>query len=226
MKTFSAKPHEVERDIHESPWNMTVPLIILAMLSIVGGWIGIGGRFERFLEPVTQAAPASTAGETPEAALMIASVAIALAGIGLAWFLYIKRTELPDKIAASFGGLYRLVYNKYYVDQIYDALFVNRTKDLGLTLGAFDRTFIDGLGVDGTGWLTRATSVISIYWDKWIIDGSVNLVANVVRVLSIPVRWLQTGRVSSYAGFIVLGVLVLLGFYLHAAGYTLANLRP
>ena len=222
----SRVPHEVERHIHESPSNMTVPLIILAVLSIVGGWIGIGGRFERFLELVTQSAPASTAGETPEAALMIASVAIALAGIGLAWFLYIKRTELPDKIAASFGGLYRLVYNKYYVDQIYDAMFVNRTKDLGLTLGAFDRTFIDGLGVDGTGWLTRATSVVSIFWDKWIIDGIVNLVANVVRVLSIPVRWLQTGRVSSYAGFIVLGVLVLLGFYLHAAGYTLANLRP
>jgi len=226
FKGASRVAPEVERHIHESPSNMTVPLIILAVLSIVGGWIGIGGRFERFLEPVTQAAPASTAGETPEAALMIASVAIALAGIGLAWFLYIKRTELPDKIAASFGGLYRLVYNKYYVDQIYDALFVNRAKDLGLTLGAFDRTFIDGLGVDGAGWLTRATSVISIYWDKWIIDGSVNLIANVVRVLSIPVRWLQTGRVSSYAGFIVLGVLALIGFYLHAAGYTLANLRP
>ena len=75
-----------------------------------------------------------------------------MAGIGLAWFLYIKRTDLPDKIAAGFGGLYRLVYNKYYVDQIYDALFVNRAKDLGLTLGAFDRTFIDGLCVNGAGW--------------------------------------------------------------------------
>ncbi|MGO9640529.1 MAG: NADH-quinone oxidoreductase subunit L [Candidatus Acidiferrales bacterium] len=224
---------EAERHIHESPASMTVPLVILAVLSVVGGWIGIGGRFEKFLDPVIQpraaevytAVPNGAAGETAETLLMIASVAVALAGIGLAWFLYIKRTELPEKIAAGFGWMYRLVYNKYYVDQIYDAMFVNRAKDLGLTLGAFDRTFIDGLGVDGVGWATRVTSVISISWDKWIIDGSVNLVANVARVLSIPVRWLQTGRVSSYAGFIVLGVLLFLGFYLHAAGYTLASLR-
>jgi NADH-quinone oxidoreductase subunit L len=242
--TFMGKsrvPHDVGLHVHESPSNMTVPLIILALLSIVGGWIGIGGRFETFLSPVTnpplwtvihgpmklvvQVLPPSGP-EATETLLMVASVAIALAGIGLAWFLYIKRTDLPDKIAASFGGLYRLVYNKYYVDQIYDAMFVNRAKDLGLTLGAFDRTFINGLGVNGAGWLTRAVSVISIYWDKWIIDGSVNFVAMTARVLSIPVRWLQTGRVSSYAGFIVLGVLLLIGFYLHAAGYTLANLRP
>ena len=233
FKGTSRVPPEIEHHIHESPASMTVPLVILALLSVVGGWIGIGGRFENFLEPVIHpravevytAVPNGAAGETPEALLMIASVAVALAGIGLAWFLYIKRTELPEKIAAGFGWMYRLVFNKYYVDQIYDAMFVNRAKDLGLTLGAFDRTFIDGLGVDGVGWVTRVTSVISIYWDKWIIDGSVNLVANVARVLSIPVRWLQTGRVSSYAGFIVLGVLLFLGFYLHAAGYTLASLR-
>ncbi len=255
--TFLGKsrvPHEVEHHIHESPSNMTVPLIVLALLSIVGGWIGLGSRFETFLDPVMHASPrysswlnedvvgavdpaqiaafqqqeeaAKSRESVQETMLMGASVAIALAGIGLAWFLYIKRTDLPDKIAASFGGLYRLVYNKYYVDQIYDALFVNRAKDLGLTLGAFDRTFIDGLFVNGSGVVTRAISVISIYWDKWIIDGSVNFAAMAVRVLSIPVRWLQTGRVSSYAGFIVLGVLLLIGFYLHAAGYTLANLRP
>jgi len=282
--TFLGKsrvPHEVEHHIHESPSNMTVPLIILALLSVVGGWIGLGGRFEAFLDPVVRAraplvisdcmeyipTPGSQSAEqiraeqlqadqgyqrcldeasaartrsqavnqafggpileeATEVPLMIASVAIALVGIGLAWFLYIKRTDLPDKIAAGLGGLYRFVYNKYYVDQIYDALFVNRAKDLGLTLGAFDRTFIDGLFVNGSGVVTRAISVISIYWDKWIIDGSVNFAAMAVRVLSIPVRWLQTGRVSSYAGFIVLGVLLLIGFYLHAAGYTLANLRP
>ena len=61
-------------------------------------------------------------------------------GIWLAWYLYIKRTELPEKIAKSLGGFYKLLYNKYYVDQIYDAMFVNRTKDLGLALGAFDAT--------------------------------------------------------------------------------------
>ena len=88
-----------------------------------------------------------------------------------------------------------MLYNKYYVDQIYDAMFVNRTKDLATTLGAFDRGMINGLGVDGAGWLTRTLSSISMVWDKWMIDGMVNLVARIVWILSYPVRMMQSGRV-------------------------------
>ena len=246
---------EVEHHIHESPWTMTVPLVILALLSIVGGWVGIGGRFEKFLQPVVSpritysepAPPASASGAfllgaviespsaamaderqenagTPEALLMTLSVAAALAGITLAWFLYLKRTDLPAKIAASAGGLYTLVYNKYYVDQIYDALFVNRVKDLGLALGAFDRIFVDGLFVNGAGRLTRVISVVSAWWDKWFVDGLVNLGARIFWLVSYPVRMLQTGRVGSYALWIVLGMLVLFGCYMHASHYTAANL--
>jgi NADH-quinone oxidoreductase subunit L len=246
---------EAEHHLHESPASMTVPLIILALLSIVGGWIGIGGRFEKFLAPVIAppaigmlaegpvsppnlslrhdevAAPAAPreaekeAGEAaPESLLMILSVAVALTGIALAWFLYLKRTDLPAKIAASAGGLYRLVYQKYYVDQIYDAMFVNRTKDLALALGAFDRIFIDGLFVNGAGRLTRAASVISGWWDKWFVDGAVNLGARIFWLVSYPVRMLQTGRVGSYALLIVVGLLVFIGCYMHAAGVTMANL--
>ena len=69
---------------------------------------------------------------------MLLSEGLVVLGILLAWYLYIKRTELPAKIAKSLG-FYELVYHKYYVDEIYDALFVNRAKDLGLALGAFDR---------------------------------------------------------------------------------------
>ena len=114
--------------------------------------------------------------------------------------------------------MYRLLYNKYYVDQIYDAMFVNRTKDLALTLGSFDRGVINGLGVDGAGWLTRVTSRISMMWDSWIVDGLVNLAARIVWVLSYPVRMLQTGRVSRYALFMLLGVLIFLGYYLIGSG--------
>jgi NADH-quinone oxidoreductase subunit L len=247
---------EAEHHIHESPASMTVPLVILALLSIVGGWVGIGGRFEKFLAPVTHPPNAgvyATSGpmeavdarlisasmneaslsvqvqqraneQTPESLLMILSVAAALAGIGLAWQLYIKRTDLPAKIAAIAGWLYRLVYEKYYVDQIYDAMFVNRAKDLGLALGAFDRIFIDGLFVNGAGRLTRVTSVISGWWDKWFVDGLVNLGARIFWLVSYPVRMLQTGRVGSYALLIVVGMLLFLGYYLHAAGFTMANL--
>jgi NADH-quinone oxidoreductase subunit L len=263
---------EAEHHIHESPSSMTVPLVILALLSIVGGWVGIGGRFEKFLAPVitlpdayayvtfgphlpngtreialssggpgsppdyvltvTDAELSSMAQQaekekregTPESLLMILSVAAALAGIGLAWQLYIKRTDLPAKIAARTRWLYRLVYEKYYVDQIYDAMFVNRAKDLGLALGAFDRIFIDGLFVNGAGRLTRVTSVISGWWDKWFVDGLVNLGARIFWLVSYPMRMLQTGRVGSYALLIVVGMLLFLGYYLHAAGFTMANL--
>jgi len=223
----SRVPHDVEHHIQESPKTMTVPLMVLAVLSVIGGWIGwpaaLGGsnRFERFLEPVISrpmaehAEAAATHASAMEYLLMLASIAIALAGIWLARLLYLQRAELPGKIAASWPRLYKLVYNKYYVDQIYDAMFVNRAKDLGTTLGAFDTNVIDGLGVDGAGWLTRFTSRLSIWWDTWIVDGSVNLAARMVWIVSFPVRMVQTGLVSSYALLIVIGLLIFLGYYLH-----------
>jgi len=231
--------HEVEHHIHESPSSMTVPLMILAVLSIVGGWVGwpeaLGGsdRFAQFLAPVmakhaeaaTEMAGAAheTSGGSMEYILMLLSVLVACGGIWLAYRWYIQRPEVPAKIAAASPFLYKLLYNKYYVDQIYDAMFVNRMKDLGLTLGAFDVGIINGLGVDGAGWLTRIVSRISMVWDSWIVDGLVNLAARIVWVLSYPVRMLQTGRVSRYALFMLLGVLIFLGYYLHASGITFTN---
>ena len=232
--------HDVEHHIHESPSAMTVPLMILAGLSIVGGWVGwpesLGGsdRFAKFLEPVMfkhgeEAAEAANAAYAASSAsmeyiLMLLSVAIGVGGIWLAYRWYIQRPEVPAKIEASFPFLYRLLYNKYYVDQIYDAMFVNRVKDLALTLGAFDRGVINGVGVDGSGWLTRVVSRISMVWDSWIVDGLVNLAARIVWVLSYPVRMLQTGRVSRYALFMLLGVLIFLAYYFHSAGLTMQNL--
>ncbi len=226
----SRVPHDVEHHIHESPKTMTVPLMILAVLSVIGGWIGwpaaLGGsnRFERFLEPVVAARHVEnswSAGETAlaphesttEYGVMLASVLVALAGIWLAAQWYLKRPETPEKLAASWPRLHRLIYNKYYVDEIYDGMFVNRTKDLGAALGVFDQKILDGLGVEGTGWLTRAASSISIAWDKWVVDGLVNLTGIVVRTLSTPVRFLQTGVVSNYALFILLGLVSLLTYY-------------
>jgi NADH-quinone oxidoreductase subunit L len=227
FKGNSRVDHEVEHHIHESPRTMTVPLMILAVLSVVGGWIGwpasLGGsnRFEKFLEPVVATrgeVPAEAAAATAssmEYLLMILSVAVAAAGILLARYLYLRRTELPEKIAAGAPWLYRLIYNKYYVDEIYDATFVNRTKDLGTALGVFDAKIVDGLGVDGAGWLTRFTSSVSIWWDKWIVDGLVNLSGILVKLFSTPVRVLQTGVVSNYALLIVLGMISLLYYYGH-----------
>jgi NADH-quinone oxidoreductase subunit L len=222
----SRVPREAEHHIHESPRTMLGPLVILGVLSVVGGWISwpeaLGGssRFVHFLDPVIAAtgeAPAEASaavqhgvGEIP---LMLLSEALAFAGILLAWFLYLKRTELPARLAASWSWLYRLVVNKYYVDELYDALFVNRAKDLGTTLGSFDSNVIDGFGVDGSAWLTRFTSSLSIWWDTWIVDGSVRLGSRIIWVLSYPVRMIQTGLVQSYMLLIVIGLVLFFGYY-------------
>ncbi len=227
--------HEVEHHIHESPSSMTVPLMILATLSVIGGWVGIpnsilrgGDKFAEFLAPVmaqhaaeSSEAAASASSNVAEYGLMLLSVLVACFGIWLAYRWYIQRPEVPEKIAAASPFLYRLLYNKYYVDQLYDAMFVNRIKDLALTLGAFDVNFINGLGVDGAGWVTRVSSSISGIWDSWIVDGLVNLAARIVWFFSWPVRMLQTGRVARYALFMLVGVLVFLGYYLWTSGIKL-----
>jgi NADH-quinone oxidoreductase subunit L len=225
----SRVPKEVDHHVHESPRVMTVPLVVLAVLSVIGGWVGIpaalGGsnHFEQWLEPVISqppgmhhaAGPAAEAHHDPaEYVLMVVSVLLALLGIWLARQIYLRREGLADQLAARWSGLHRLLYRKYYVDELYDALFVNRTKDLGTTLAAFDRRVIDGWGVDGSAWFTRFTSRVSIWWDTWIVDGLVNLTARVVWLFSYPFRWLQTGLVQNYALLFVLGVLILLAYYL------------
>jgi NADH-quinone oxidoreductase subunit L len=217
----SRVPHEVEHHIHESPETMLAPLRVLALLSIVGGFLGwpellLGSnRLERFLEPVFENPFAVQAHEYThgmEFGLMTLSVAVAAIGIYVAYYFYQRRPELPDRVAASAGPGYHILLNKYYVDELYDALFVNRTKDLGNALAAFDLGVVDG-GVNGVGWSTRMSAELSRLWDAWVIDGLVNLGAFLVKLASLPARMVQTGLVQSYAWFITLGVLVFLVYY-------------
>jgi NADH-quinone oxidoreductase subunit L len=142
-------------------------------------------------------------------------VGMAVLGLWLAHRLYLKYPHLHEKVAASWPRLHKLLLNKYYVDEIYDALFVNCIKDLSTAFGLFDAKVIDGLGVNGAGWLLRAFSSISIWWDKWVVDGLVNFVGTFTQLLSAPVRMFQTGVLSSYAVFILLGLAILLGYYGH-----------
>jgi NADH-quinone oxidoreductase subunit L len=242
---YSRADEHAQHHIHESPQTMTIPLMILAVLSIIGGWIGwpasLGGgnQFEKFLAPVVASSTEPLLGrEGPLAAspeelariikeakepengsgpteyfLMFASIAIAVAGIWLAYEFYRTRRFAPELVARRMGGFYKVLFRKYYVDEIYDALFVNRTKDLGTALGQFDAKVIDGVGVDGTGWLARFGSTLSMWWDKWIIDGLLNFGAKLTQLLSFPIRFLQTGTFSSYALLILVGLAILLAYY-------------
>ncbi|MGB9604604.1 MAG: NADH-quinone oxidoreductase subunit L, partial [Bryobacteraceae bacterium] len=103
---------------------------------------------------------------------------------------------------------------KWYVDEIYDFLFVNGLgKGGGAALARFDNRIVDG-GVNGAGWLARLTSRLSIWWDTWIVDGAVRLTAFLVKAASFPVRVLHTGSVQAYALAIVLGATMVFAWYL------------
>ena len=148
-----------------------------------------------------------------EFGLMLLSVCVALVGFLVAYFWYVRHPEAPERAAAKAGPIYNIVLNKYYIDELYDALFVNRTKNLGNALAAFDLGVVDG-GVNGVGWSTRMSGELSRYWDTWVIDGLVNVAAFVVKVMSYPVRVIQTGLVQNYAWMITLGVLIFMVYYL------------
>ena len=225
---YSRADEHVEKHIHESPPTMTVPLIILGGLSVIGGWIGwpgsLGGenRFEKFLEPVLAGAVTETGAVkiarhtlAVEYILMLASLSIAGAGIWLAYQFYRTKRFAPELVAARRPKLYQLLLHKYYVDEIYDAAIVEPTKDLGTLLGRFDENVIDGVGVNGAGWLARFGSTLSMWWDKWIIDGMLNFSAKLMQLFSYPVRLLQSGVFSRYAMLILVGLVILLAYYGH-----------
>jgi len=132
----------------------------------------------------------------------------------LARYFYHTRTDIPDSLERATGPLYRGSLNKWYVDEIYDVLFVNGLgKGFGSVCAEFDRKVVDG-GVNGAGWLTRFSSKVSIWWDTWIVDGAVRFSSFFVKLASYPVCVLQTGRVQAYAFFVVVGVLAFLGYYI------------
>jgi NADH-quinone oxidoreductase subunit L len=229
--TFYGKSHvapEVSKHVHESPSSMTVPLTLLAIGSALAGWLGTpklwnlpeGFRaFERWLQPAfasrtVEAAQEGAHNASLEWMLMGLSVAVAIIGIAIARYFYHTRPSIPDSIERSCKPLYTVLYNKWYVDEIYDFLFVNGLgKGGGRVCGAFDRNVVDG-AVNGAGWLTRFSSRVSIWWDTWIVDGAVRFSSFCVKMLSYPMCILETGRVQAYAFFVVVGVLAFLGYYI------------
>ena len=144
---------------------------------------------------------------------MALSVGIALAGIGVAYMIFVRKEYTKERAEAPLGLVGTVLQNKYYVDEAYDTLFVNRVKDIGNGASLFDRTIVDG-GVNGAGWVTRLVSRISILWDRYVIDGLVNVAAFFTKLMSYPARIIQTGLVQTYAWLIVLGVLIFMGYYL------------
>jgi NADH-quinone oxidoreductase subunit L len=152
--------------------------------------------------------------------LMGASVAVALAGIFLARYLYKVRPSLSERLAETFAPIHCLLTNKYYVDELYGALFVRGAAlGGGKSLHAVDRFVVDGgdgevrpaLGVNGIGWLTRdVVAVASNVWDRYVIDVFVNGVAWVLEQGSYLLRTMQNGLVQHYALAMIIGLFFLI----------------
>ena len=201
--------------VHDAPPAMALALVVLAIGSIGAGYIGVphalGGHnaLGEWLAPSFTVAGAAAAGEAAgvavegqaaeaaeahdetalELTLMSVSSAIAIAGILLAGFIWVKRRALADSMARTFAPVYRLLLNKYYVDEIYDA------------------TIVQPIRVVSQEGLWRG-------FDVRVIDGAVNGTATIVAASAAVLRRLQTGSVRAYASSLVVGVVVVLGYYL------------
>jgi len=193
---------EAAHHAHESPPIMTWPLIVLAVLSVGGGWMGSGVLFDglfgetdawsRFIAPAFALAAIPGVEEAAHSAatehlLMALSLFVSLAGIGFAYLLYQLRPGLADDMQSRFRGVYHLVLNKYYVDEIYQKLFVNSI-------------------------VYTSREVLWKAMDMTAIDGSVGRAARGTGRFGDALRRVQSGNVRSYAGWMMLGTILLIGF--------------
>jgi NADH-quinone oxidoreductase subunit L len=198
----SRAPHQEgdhgQAHAHESPASMTVPLVLLAVLSIAGGWIGIpaaltGGRdinlLHHWLAPAVAMPTHGVAGRPGpphtrlEMGLMAVAVAIALLGIGIAWTVYRRREALAGAVAARVGPLYRMARNLYWVDELYEAVVIRPFYVLCRWSARFDRYVIDGL-VNASGFTADFTGqVIKLFQTGYVRHYALLFLAGVVAIL-------------------------------------------
>ena len=187
--------------LHDAPRSMAIALVLLALGSVLAGYVNVpaalgGSAFlEHFLEPSLHVpamegthAAAEHGDHGVELILMFVSSLIAIAGIGIAAFLYLKRPELPDTFSARFPGAYRFLVHKGYIDELYDAVIVQPVKAVSEHV------------------LWKA--------DARVIDGAVNGTGQIVVETGALVRQIQTGSVRTYAVSVLFGAVVIVGYYL------------
>jgi len=176
--------------LHDAPAPMALALIVLAIGSVLAGYVGLGGRFEHFLEPSFEPQRIEAAVESSAAStLMLISTIVAFVGIGVATYFFLRNRRAADRVAEQFGGLRQVLAEKYYVDEIYDAAVVQPIRIL-------------------------SEEALWKKIDVRLIDGAVNGAGEIVGGLSEVGRRLQTGSVRTYAASLFVGVVLILGYYL------------
>ncbi len=208
--------HQVAHHIHESPRVMTVPLTILAVFSALVGLVGYSpghSPYHTFVAPVFRTAAEAAGSQGPSELLMaLVSTVIALSGIVLAYQMYMRRPGMADRLAERCQGVYRLLLNKYWVDELYIAVFVDFGKRLCTRLWAVDARGVDGT-VNGAGWLTVFLSNVSATFDFRGVDGLVNAVADVIQEGSQAFKRIQTGVIQNYLLAMAMGIFVIVTLY-------------
>ncbi|HYM36998.1 MAG TPA: NADH-quinone oxidoreductase subunit L [Nitrospiraceae bacterium] len=205
--------HHTAEHVHESPMIIIGPLVVLAALSVVGGFPGVppeNGWFHHFLHPSVAAGATEEHGVSLGLVVSLMGVAtvIALAGWGLAHYLYSIRPEAANQWAAKAPAAYTTLLNKYYVDELYDRFFVEPTKKLGQVWDWFDRTIIDGI-VRGVGEFTEDSAWLITWIEKHVIYAGLNVIGYSNHLAARAWRKLQSGMVHHYAAIIVAGLFIL-----------------
>jgi NADH-quinone oxidoreductase subunit L len=185
-------PKPVAQHVHESPPSMTVPLIVLAVLTVLTGWaVGVpaapGTRFERFLAPVFPVHEGAHGG-VAGILLLLLSVVVAFAGILLAWFMYVSTPVRPERIGVARTPVHALLLNAWYVDAVYDRAVVRP--------------------------LLALSTLLAGRVDLGVIDGVVNALGRGMARAAAGLRTLQTGYVVNYALTMLAGAVVVLGYFL------------
>jgi len=191
--TFFGEPRsDHAHHAHESPRAITIPLICLAALSIAGGWVGVprawggGNQFEKFLEPsIAEMSEQPEGDSSAERMFSVYAVLAGFSGIGLAYYAYVAKPDTGRKLSEKFHGAYHVLLKKYYVDELYDVLFVHPIN-----------------------WVSRA-----FLWhvvDEGAIDGAANGLADGARTVGGVAKRIQSGLIRSYATWIVIGAVSVL----------------
>ena len=195
---FLGKSRSGHEHHHATPWSMLVPIVILGLLSICGGWIGIE-RFAAFLAPSVGVRTAEAGSANLELTLSIAAVGVAILGWLLAHLFYKQGSERPAKLAAALPAGYKLLAHKYYVDEFYRAIVV-------------------------TPLLITARYVLGGFVDKGVLGGSAWLLAGTAKFSGALLQRWQSGNLRSYAAWLAAGAAAVLLFVVVPWSTVLASL--
>ena len=215
-KTFHGEPRKADVHAHESPKVMLAPLVILATLAVVAGFVGTPFKnlFEHSMAPVLGSFAGVLEEKLAEAHMaagffmpvFLIGTCAALAGIGLATIIWYKPILKIEKLEPYFGWLAKLVENKYYIDEIYQATIIRAMMIAAAVMYWFDRWVIDYAIVNGVAYLTVVVSAVWGWFDRTIVDGIVNLVGWVTGFAGRCIRHLQTGVAQQYIFLLVVAV--------------------